>query len=157
MATPNDLTDRLAAFLDAHHVISLATMSSHGPHAANLFYARNGLTLLWISDRSSRHSIELEANPNVAATIAADYEEYRQIRGLQISGRAHRITDTAECAQARVLLESRYAFLKPSAEVSSNVRTIYEQAQIYRLSPARMILIDNSRGFGHKDTLDLGS
>jgi hypothetical protein len=27
--------------------------------------------------------------------------------------------------------------------------------EFYRLEPTRMVLIDNSRGFGHKDTLDL--
>jgi hypothetical protein len=27
--------------------------------------------------------------------------------------------------------------------------------EVYRLEPARIVLIDNSRGFAHKDTLDL--
>ena len=27
--------------------------------------------------------------------------------------------------------------------------------QFYRLEPANMVLIDNTRGFAHKDTLDL--
>jgi hypothetical protein len=30
---------RIAAFLDAHHVMSLATSGRDGPHAASLFYA----------------------------------------------------------------------------------------------------------------------
>ena len=157
MTKTKDLTDRFAAFLDAHHVFSLATAGLQGPHAANLFYARDGLALLWVSDPSSRHSAELEINEQVAATIAADYAEYNQIRGLQISGRAHRITDMAERTRARVLLETRYSFLKLSAESSSTVRAIYDQSQIYRLDPARMVLIDNRRSFGHKDILELGS
>ena len=157
MATTNDLTDRFAAFLDAHHVFSLATAGLQGPHATNLLYARDGLALLWVSDPSSRHSIELEGNEQVAATIAADYAEYSQIQGLQICGRAHRIIEMTERTRARVLLETRYSFLKRSAEGSSAVRAIYAQSQIYRLDPVRMILIDNSLGFGHKDILELGS
>jgi uncharacterized protein YhbP (UPF0306 family) len=156
MTTTKELTDRFAAFLDEHHVCSLATTDSQRPHSANLFYARDGFALLWVSDPSSQHSVELKANPYVAATIAADCAEYSQIRGLQISGRARRITDMVECARARVLLETRYSFLKPAAEGSFTVRAVYEQAQIYRLDPARMVLIDNSQGFGHKDILDFG-
>jgi hypothetical protein len=156
MVTNEELAERLSAFLDAHHVLSLATVGPNGPHAANLFYARDGFALLWVSDSASQHSIQLEADGRVAATIAMDYSEYAQIRGMQISGRARRITDMAERARARMLLEARYAFLKILAEGSSAVSAAYEQAQFYRLDPTRLVLIDNSRGFGHKETLELG-
>lgn len=29
-----------------------------------------------------------------------------------------------------------------------------ESAELYRLVPREMVIIDNTRGFGHKDTLD---
>jgi hypothetical protein len=35
------------------------------------------------------------------------------------------------------------------------LRDTYERAQIYRLDVVRFVLIDNSRGFGHKDVLEL--
>ncbi len=148
----NELRDRIADFLDTHHVMSLATAGADGPHAANVFYARDGFVLLWISDATSRHSVELEADARVAATIAKDYADFAPIRGLQVSGRARRIEDESERKRARELLEAKYDFLRDPALRS--VRDSYEHAQIYRLDIDRSVLIDNSRGFGHKDVFE---
>jgi hypothetical protein len=151
----DDLAERIAALLDAHHVMSLATVGPHGPHAANLFYARDGFTLFWVSDPASRHSAELEADAAVAATIAHDYSDYATIRGLQISGRARRLVDDAERARARQILEARYPFLRQLLD--AEVRDSYARAQIYRLDVVRFVLIDNTRGFGHKDVLEVAA
>lgn len=148
----DELADRVTEFLDTHNVMSLATTGADGPHAANVFYARDGFALLWISDPTSRHSVELEADARVAATIAKDYADFATIRGLQVSGRARRITGPSECRRARDLLEAKYVFLTQAA--LGGVRDTYERAQIYRLDIDRSVLIDNSRGFGHKDVLE---
>jgi hypothetical protein len=149
----DELTERIAAFLDAHRVMSLATLGPQGPHAANLFYARDGFTLFWVSDPTSRHSIELEADARVAATIAPDFSDYAVIAGLQVGGRARRLVDGGEHARARHILETRYSFLRQLAD--AGMCDSYERAQIYRLDPDRLVLIDNARGFGHKDVLNL--
>jgi uncharacterized protein YhbP (UPF0306 family) len=146
---------RVVAFLDAHHVASLATCGREGPHAANVFYVREGLALLWVSDPESRHSADLAADPRIAATVAPDYSDMDDIRGVQISGRAHVITSATDCTNARSLLEARYPCVKRLSEGESALREVYENIAFYRLEPARMVLIDNSRGFGHKDTLDV--
>jgi len=147
---------RIAAFLDAHHVVSLATCGPEGPHAATVFYVRDGLALLWVSDPNSRHSVELAANARVAATVAPDYFEFDDILGVQISGRAHAIADASQRANAELLLQARYPSLKRMSEGLPTLREAYERAKFYRLEPTRLVLIDNSRGFGHKDTLELG-
>ena len=149
-------TARIAAFLDAHHVVSLATCGPDGPHAATVFYVRDGLALLWVSDPNSRHSAELAANARVAATVAPDYFEFDDILGVQISGLAHAIADASERANAELMLQARYPSLKRTSEGSPALRKAYERAEFYRLEPTRLVLIDNSRGFGHKDTLELG-
>jgi uncharacterized protein YhbP (UPF0306 family) len=146
---------RIAAFLDAHHVVSLATCGPDGPHAATVFYVRDGLALLWVSDPNSRHSAELAANARVAATVAPDYFEFDDILGVQISGLAHAIADASERANAELMLQARYPSLKRTSEGSPALLEAYEQAEFYRLEPTRLVLIDNSRGFGHKDTLEL--
>ena len=145
---------RIAAFLDAHHVMSLATCGHSGPHAANLFYVRDEFALLWVSDPKSRHSADIEENACVAASIAPDCFDIDEIRGVQISGHAHVITAEAR-AHARRLLEARYPRVKPLFGASSAMRKVYARMQFYRLEPTRMVLIDNSRGFGHKETLEL--
>jgi uncharacterized protein len=151
----DDLPDRIAAFLDAHHVMSLATVGPHGPHAANLFYARDGFTLFWVSDPTTRHSAELDAVATVAATIARDYSDYATICGLQLSGRARRLADDAERARARRALEARFVFLRQVSD--AGVRDVYRHAAFYRLEVVRFVLIDNTRGFGHKDVLEVAA
>jgi len=148
---------RISAFLDAHHVVSLATCGPDGPHAATVFYVRDGLALLWVSDPNSRHSTELAADARVAATVAPDYFEFDDILGVQISGRAHVIADASERAKAALKLQARYPSLKRIFEGPRALREAYERAEFYRLEPTRLVLIDNSRGFGHKDALELGA
>ncbi len=153
-AAEHDLAERIGAFLAAHHVMSLATLGPGGPHAASLFYACDGLALIWVSDPATRHSRDVEADPRVAATVAPDYSSFADIRGLQIAGTARRLADE-ERARHLTLLEARYPFLKALSQAPAKMREAYAQTAVYRLEPARIVLIDNTRGFGHKETLDL--
>jgi uncharacterized protein YhbP (UPF0306 family) len=145
---------RVAAFLDAHHVASLATCGMHGPHAANVFYVREQFALLWVSDPRSRHSVDLEAEPRIAATIAPDCFDMDEIRGVQISGNAHVITNESRRVRARLLLEARYPCVK-RLHGASSMKDAYTDMEFYRLEAMRIVLIDNSRGFAHKETLKL--
>ena len=150
----DELRLRIEFFLAEHHVMSLATLGLEGPHAVNLFYACDGLSLIWISDPKSRHSRELEAQTRVATTIAPDYTDFSTIRGVQIWGVAYRVSDS-ERARQMVILENRYAFLRRPAEGPKKMHDAYTQAAIYRLDPKRIVFIDNTKGFGYKETLDL--
>ena len=152
-----DISLQIAALLDRHHVMSLATVCLDGPQAANLFYARDGLALLWVSELSSRHSVAVESDARVAATIAMDYSDFPEIQGLQISGRAFRVIEELPRQNARRCLEARYPFLHTAANAPEELRTAYEHAQFYRLEPARITIIDNTRGLGFKQTLDFPS
>jgi uncharacterized protein YhbP (UPF0306 family) len=154
-STPtSELRGQIEAFLAAHHVISLATIGPEGPHAASLFYAYDGFALAWISDPASRHSRDIDAEPRVAATIAADYTNFAEIRGLQVWGVARRV-EQDERARYLTLLELRYDFLKRPAEGPKKMHDAYARSSIYCLNPKRMVLIDNTKRFGHKEALEL--
>jgi uncharacterized protein len=150
----DDLAARIESFLDAHHVMTLATVGDAGAHAASLMYARAGFTLQWTSDPQSRHSQHLERDARVTATVAPDYADFRVIRGLQIAGRARRL-DGSAAEEARAALVARYAFLAELASGPPKLRAAFEKAAFYAVMPERITLIDNARGFGHKETLTL--
>jgi uncharacterized protein len=152
-----ELERQILAFLDGHHVMSLATLNAGRPHAANLFYACDGLALVWVSDPDTRHSRDIEADTRVAATIAPDYSDFAAIRGLQIAGTAQRIGATDERARHLQQLEKRYPFLQKLAAGPAKLREAYVRTAVYRLQPSRIVLIDNSKGFGHKETLEIAS
>lgn len=155
--TADDLTaleSDIRAFLDTHHVMSLATVLGGGAHAASVFYAIDGFSLAWTSDPDSRHSVALMGDPRVAATIAPDYDDFLRIRGLQVHGRASRL-EGEEAKRARELLRERYPFLRELDHLPEALRAAAERAAYYRLDPESMTLIDNTRGFGDKRTLSL--
>jgi uncharacterized protein len=150
-----DLTQRIAAFLAAHHVMSLATFGPNGPHAVNLFYACDGLALVWVSETDTQHSRDIEADARVAATVAPDTADYAAVRGLQAAGTARRIVAAEERGRLLGVLEARYPFLRQMAAGPEKLRQAYARVSVYRLDPMRVVMIDNGRGFGHKEVLDL--
>ncbi len=77
----NELDRQIGTFLAAHHVMSLATVGSNGPHATSLFYACDGLALVWVSELNTQHSRDIDADPRAAATVAPDYSDFAAIRG----------------------------------------------------------------------------
>ena len=120
--TDNDLAERIAAFLDAHRVMSLATLGPDGPHAANVFYVRENFSLFWVSDPASRHSAHIAAHPAMAATIAPDYQDFPQIKGLQLVGVARGLTEPHDDRHGRALLQQRYPFLSNAAAAPPALR-----------------------------------
>ena len=134
--------------------MSVATCGPDGPHAANLFYACDGFDLLWLSDPTSAHSLHIAEGSRIAATVARDYADFPEIKGLQILGHAHRLAAGRESARAGSSLAARFPFLRNIAAAPAALRQAYDKARYYRLVPARIVFIDNARGLGFKETLE---
>lgn len=139
--------------LDSHTVLSLATFYQGSPHATSLMYAHEELIIYWVSDPKSRHSQALEADPRVAVTIAAQYEDFKEITGMQLAGNAFRVIDDQESEKALRLMTARYSFFR-AAEGSQWLRSRLDAATVYRFKPETVTLIDNSRHFGCKETFN---
>lgn len=147
----------ILAFLAEYNVMSLATRDAGGaPHAANLMFANDGFILYWLSDQGSRHSRHIEAAPLVAATIAPDYADFKDIKGLQIAGTAQRVAGPLPSAHGVKLLVARYHFLGQFLKGPSELVRQMAKAALYRLEPHTVTLVDNAKGFGHKETIELG-
>ena len=144
----------IEAFIAAHHTMMLATVAEDGSaHAASLLYAPDGMCLVWTSDPASRHSLHLDARRRVSATIAPDYSDFAAVRGVQMAGEAERLSGVIDIARAGALLTLRYPFLASLAVAPAALRAAWDKASFYRLTPSRITLIDNTKGFGHKATL----
>jgi uncharacterized protein YhbP (UPF0306 family) len=147
------LKEEIRAFLQTHHVLSLATVAEGVAHAASLMFAAADFSLYWTSDPGTRHSLAIERNPRVAATVAPDYADFRLIRGVQIAGRARRLSEAGEAAHARELLRRRFPFLRELDGMPPALRAALDKADYYRLDPDTITLIDNTKGFGNRQTL----
>lgn len=156
----DDLRERIHEFLARHTTLTLATIGPEGPQAAALFYAHDAaLNLYFLSALSSRHARNLAADPRCAATIQADGQDWRQITGLQIEGVAQAISSPEEWAIAYEVYRAKFPFVGDAWQGKGiSALTLsgpLARSRFYRLTPHWVRLIDNARGFGHKDELRL--
>ncbi|HRZ48001.1 MAG TPA: pyridoxamine 5'-phosphate oxidase family protein [Bacteroidales bacterium] len=86
--------ERMVKFIMEHHVMTLATVSQNAiPWCASCFYAYDPGTasLVFTSDETTRHGLEMTGNPLVSAAIALETRITGRIRGVQISGKVRKI------------------------------------------------------------------
>ena len=148
------LRDTILSYLQAHHVMTLATQGPLGLWAAAVFYVNDGLTLYFLSSPTSRHSQNLEASGRVAATIQEDTHDWRAIQGIQLEGRAERVGGEE---QARALLRygQKFPLVGNLAVAPAEIVKAMNRIAWYRITPERLFFVDNSQGFGHRDEVPL--
>lgn len=144
-----DLTQRLRAFLAAHNTLTLATVNAEGlPHACALFYAAGpDLTLYFPSDPKTAHARHLKDGAHIAATVEANNQDWKTIRGLQLHGFAGPCSEPDEEETARQVYAARYPFVAAAETLAGPLLN----ARYYKIVPSWLRLIDNRRGFGHKE------
>jgi uncharacterized protein YhbP (UPF0306 family) len=152
--------DAIRWMLEAHSTATLATVGEDGPWAATVFYASDAdLNFYFVSDPHTRHGRDLEARSEVAVAINADCRTWSKIRGLQVAGRAE-ILDGAQRAAGLALYltkfdEVKVLFEAPRTTDEGTIAQRLQSASLYRLTPHWIRLIDNTRGFGHREELVL--
>ncbi|MCA9973630.1 MAG: pyridoxamine 5'-phosphate oxidase family protein [Anaerolineales bacterium] len=142
---------RALAYLAAHRVLTLATSGPLGVWAAAVFYVNDGFDLYFLSASHTRHAQNVAASPRVAATIQEDYADWPEIQGIQCEGTAELLTGAAR-THAMAIYRAKYPFLREAPPV---IATALEKVGWYRLRPDRLYFVDNSRGFGHRDEINL--
>lgn len=152
--TQDALRARVLEYLRAHHVVTLATHGREGPWAAAVFYVNDGFTLYFLSAPKSRHSVNVAALPRIAATIQEDYADWPEIKGVQLEGVASAISADEE-RRARALYGEKYPVVGKIAKAPAAIVAALAKVRWYRIEPERLYLIDNSRGFGHRDEVVL--
>ena len=147
----NDAAARALAYLAGHNVMTLATHGPEGLWAAAVFYAHDGWRLYFLSAGHTRHARNITAAPRVAATIQEDYSDWAAIQGIQLQGTVQ-LLGGPEREAAIAHYADKFQFLRqPVAAIEKAMAGV----NWYRLSPERLYLVDNSRGFGRRDEIDL--
>lgn len=132
-------------FLSEHTTLALATVNEHGlPHVAPVFYAADeDLNLYFISESSSRHCQHLQKKPNVSAGIYRDGQHRSEVTGLQLWGCCRVVVkdDTAKSIYLK-----KYGFIEQDAILLKK----FHDMSMYVIQSEGLRLIDNRKGFGHK-------
>lgn len=139
------------AYLQQHHVMTLATHGPDGLWAAAVFYASSGFDLYFLSAGHTRHAQNMAAMPRIAATIQEDYADWAVIQGIQLTGDVTQLSG-AERLKANAWYQAKFTFL---AQAPPLIQAAFEKVNWYRLRPYQLYFVDNTKGFGHRDEIRL--
>lgn len=151
---PTELPSQVVAYLGGHHVMTLATQGPDGPWACAVFYASDGASLIFLSAPDTRHCRNLAQDSRCAATIQEDCREWSQIKGIQLEGRVVELSGDEE-KRAQRLYGEKFPIVGAVANVPPAIVKALAKVRWFRLAPERLHFIDNSKGFGHRDEIDL--
>jgi uncharacterized protein len=146
--------DHVLNYLQRHGVLNLATFGPEGIWAAAVFYVNDGFTLYFLSSPTSRHSRNIEIAPRVAATIQGEQGDWREIKGIQLEGKAVRITGPEQAAAA-LRYGQKFPVVANLASAPHEIVRALERVAWYKILPTLLYFIDNSQGLGHRDEVSL--
>jgi uncharacterized protein YhbP (UPF0306 family) len=144
------LRAKMLAYLEAHHVMTLATA---GPWAAAVFYVNDGFTLYFLSAPQTRHAQELAVNPRVAVTVQEDYADWRSIKGIQLDGVAVRVP-AEERARVIGLYGAKFPLIGDASKAPAAIAQALARIEWYQVTASSVYFVDNSVAFGHRDRID---
>lgn len=151
----NTAREAILAYIESHNTLTLATARDGIPWANSLFYASEDFTLYFLSEPGTRHAQYLAANARVAATIYEDYHNWREIKGIQLEGICEGITDPVGSARALLVYGRKFPFVGDLLRAPQELGQALARAKWYRIKPKWVRLIDNTRGFGWKQAIEL--
>jgi len=148
------LAHEVADYLARHHVLTLATCGPDGPWAAAVFYVHDGGALTFLSSPATRHCRNLAHDARCAATIHDDTGEWSRIKGVQLEGRARELQGD-EARLARQRYGEKFPLIARAASAPAPILQALAKVRWYRIEAQRLYFIDNSRGFGHREQVEL--
>lgn len=175
----SDLRERVERYLRAHHTMTLATVGPAGgpqpgggsaaagaagsaaaevsaPHAATVFYAvDDDLRLIFLSAPDSAHGSHIGAvgAAPVAVTVAAHYDDWTLIQGVQLWGTARLLRGPAKAAAMAVYLR-RFPFVRDMMK-QPRLAALIRDIGVYRVEPHRIAFTDNTTGVFGREVLEL--
>lgn len=149
-----NLSETILAYLKSHNTLTLTTVIDNKPQAAPLFYVNIGFTLYFLSEPKTRHCTNLTGNAYIAAAITEDYRHWKDIKGIQLEGQAGQVTGTVEKTRAMAAYIEKFSFVSDFLK-SADFRMLMDKVKLYKIIPGTIWFVDNSKGFSHREQLDL--
>ena len=156
MTSRESLKPSINRYLVRHTTLSLATCHDGRPWSTDLFYASDdSCQLYFVSSITTLHCQHIAANPRVSVSISRQCSDWTEIKGLQLDGVAG-VVSTADRDWVTETYLTKFPALKQLHKASEILR-IFRESSFYRISPEWIRLIDNSKGFKHKDEMLFGA
>ena len=135
--------EKITAFIEEHHVLSLATSLDDMPSVCSAFYAYDAQSHSFViaSSEETLHIQQVKQNPKVAGNILLETKEVGKIQGLQFFASMHPLEDER--------LKKNYFQRFPYA--------LALLPKLWQIEVSRFKLTDNRLGFGKKIIYEFAS
>jgi uncharacterized protein YhbP (UPF0306 family) len=160
MANPDQasLKFSICRYLMRHTTLSLATCHDNQAWSTDLFYVSDdSCQLYFVSSGTTRHCQHIADNPQVSLSISGDYADWAAIIGLQLDGVAILVPESERDAVNAMYLGKFPSLQKlyqaPENEQDRQIIARLSESHFYRVTPKWVRLIDNNKGFGHKEEM----
>lgn len=148
----------ICRFLIRHTTLSLATCYENRAWSTDRFFASDdSCQLHFVSSGTTRHCQQIADNPRVSVSISGTYTDWGTIKGLQLDGTAS-VVSTSDHEDVVKTYMAKFPSLQkmyhaPENEQEKQIVTRLLESRFYRISPTWIRLIDNNKGFGHKEEM----
>ena len=89
------IRQKIEALLDAHRIMTIATLRPDGwPQATTVGYVNEGLVLYFLCGLDSQKAANLALDDHISATIDHDTTDPMAITGLSMAAHARRVRDS---------------------------------------------------------------
>jgi len=140
------LKQEIISILDDANDMTIATVREDGyPRATTVSYVTDGLMIYFGCAANSQKAKNLARDSKVSLTVNLPYTSWNDIRGLSIGGRAERITNPQEVAQASQLMFEKFP------QIARYAPAELEDIVLFRVTPEVISVLDYRKGFGHTD------
>ena len=131
--------------------MTVATVGAEGVWATAVFYVNQAFNLCFLSAPHTRHVQNFSHQATIAATIQEDYQDWADIKGIQLEGIVEQLKGAAQ-RNAIAQYTKKYPFL---ANANSQMAVALSKVNWYQVVPTRLYFIDNSKGLGHRVEINL--
>jgi len=144
------MKQKILALLDAHRIMTIATLRPDGwPQATTVGYVNEGLTLWFLCGLESQKAKNLAFDNRVSITIDHDTPDIMSISGLSMAARAHRVSDRGEAEKVLAMLPLKYPDAPPAtAEMKM---PLPDEVALFRIVPEVVSVLAYTKGFAHTD------
>jgi len=125
-------------YLKRNKLMTLSTVSGNRPWSATVFFAYTPeLRILFYSRPDTKHCRHILKNPYVSVVINQDHGTSGQVKGMQITGRAKRVSEKD--------FKKDYAEYRKRFSWAEDFK---KDHRIYSITPTEIHYLDQKR-FGH--------
>jgi len=138
--------------------MSIATCGEAGPWSAPVYFLFTRGCFHFFSSATSRHIEDALSAGHCAVSLFCEEGDWESIRGLQMSGRIESAPVAPAMANILVRYVGKFPTVKhlfPTSLEDLKNFTDKSGTRLYAFTAEEVLLVDNSRGFGSRESISL--